>query len=149
MDDVFGLALQDHLDGKTAGTISVRRDDGFVDTHDAGLYFAAEPQAHEASVLKAVAGPVLDIGCGAGRHVLWLQAAGVDVAGLDISPGAVQVCRRRGCQRHCWGGVGRSIRWIRGRLPHRNRTSLCNTHCLGPACAGAGRRERGQALWVG
>ena len=99
MDDVFGLALQDHLDGKTAGTISVRRDDGFVDTHDAGLYFAAEPQAHEASVLKAVAGPVLDIGCGAGRHVLWLQAAGVDVAGLDISPGAVQVCRRRGCQR--------------------------------------------------
>lgn len=99
MEDVFGLALRDHLDGKTTGAISVCRDDGFVDTHDAGLYFAAAPQAHEASVLKAVAGPVLDIGCGAGRHVLWLQAAGVDVTGLDVSPGAVQVCRRRGCQR--------------------------------------------------
>ncbi len=38
----------------------------------------------------------MDIGCGAGRHTLYLQHKGFDVLGIDISPLAVKVCKLRG-----------------------------------------------------
>jgi SAM-dependent methyltransferase len=43
-----------------------------------------------------VKGRVLDIGCGAGRFMLHLKAHGHEVTGIDISPGAIEVCRLRG-----------------------------------------------------
>jgi SAM-dependent methyltransferase len=39
---------------------------------------------------------VLDIGCGAGRVALHLQQRGLDVVGIDNSPGAVEASRRCG-----------------------------------------------------
>jgi len=39
---------------------------------------------------------VLDVGCGAGRFMLWLRERGHEVTGIDVSPGAIQVCRERG-----------------------------------------------------
>ena len=39
---------------------------------------------------------ILDIGAGSGRAAIALQAMGRQVVALDVSPGAVEVCRRRG-----------------------------------------------------
>ncbi|MBB5897733.1 class I SAM-dependent methyltransferase [Kutzneria kofuensis] len=39
-------------------------------------------------------GPVADIGCGPGRVAIYLHKLGVDVFGIDLSPGMVEVARR-------------------------------------------------------
>jgi hypothetical protein len=41
-------------------------------------------------------GPVLDLGCGAGRASLYLQQRGLEVTAVDHSAGAIEVSRRRG-----------------------------------------------------
>ena len=47
-------------------------------------------------VLDHARGPVLDVGCGPGRHVHALARRGVLALGIDISPTAVALARRRG-----------------------------------------------------
>ena len=78
----------------------VERDDGFIDASKLGtaLYLAPFGRwpAHHRRAMRFVRGRVLDVGCGAGRVCLHLQARGHDVVGVDVSPGAVEVCRRRG-----------------------------------------------------
>lgn len=44
--------------------------------------------------LRAQLGPVADVGCGPGRISAHLAERGVDVLGLDLSPGMVDVARR-------------------------------------------------------
>ena len=41
-----------------------------------------------------VDGPVVDVGCGAGRMTAYLDGLGLDVVGIDLSPGMVAVARR-------------------------------------------------------
>jgi SAM-dependent methyltransferase len=48
------------------------------------------------AVLGRAVGPVLDIGCGPGRHVLALAERGVVALGIDITPAALDLARRRG-----------------------------------------------------
>ncbi|MDR6319305.1 class I SAM-dependent methyltransferase [Actinoplanes couchii] len=48
-----------------------------------------------AEVLRArPAGPVADVGCGPGRISGYLREQGLDVFGIDLSPGMVEVARR-------------------------------------------------------
>jgi SAM-dependent methyltransferase len=47
-------------------------------------------------VLEHARGPVLDVGCGPGRHVHALARRGVLAVGIDVSPTAVALARRRG-----------------------------------------------------
>ena len=47
-------------------------------------------------LLDRAVGPVLDIGCGPGRHVLALARRGVDCLGIDVTPSAVRLARSRG-----------------------------------------------------
>jgi SAM-dependent methyltransferase len=76
----------------------VERDDGLVNGVLAAPYLAEPDQwpGHDHRALDRVRGRVLDIGVGGGRVALALQERGVPVTGLDISPGAVEVCRARG-----------------------------------------------------
>src|SRR5439155_25169192 len=59
--------------------------------------FRRWPKAERAA-MRYVRGRVLDVGCGAGRVALHLQERGHDVVGIDLSPGAVEVARRRGAK---------------------------------------------------
>jgi SAM-dependent methyltransferase len=67
----------------------------------AARWFFAEhadwPEA-EGHAFEFVRGRVLDIGAGAGRHSIESARRGLDVVAIDISPGAVEVCRRRGIE---------------------------------------------------
>ena len=50
----------------------------------------------ERALLAGVEGPVIDLGCGPGRLVVDLAARRVPALGIDLSPDAVQLARRRG-----------------------------------------------------
>jgi SAM-dependent methyltransferase len=56
------------------------------------------PDAAEETVLERAVGPVLDIGCGVGRHVVALRARGVRAVGVEISSVAVAIARERGAE---------------------------------------------------
>ncbi len=55
--------------------------------------------ALEQSALQHCRGSILDIGCGAGSHSLYLQRQGMEVTGLDESPKALEVAAKRGLGR--------------------------------------------------
>jgi len=52
--------------------------------------------SEDEGLLDRAIGPVLDIGCGPGRHVLALARRGVDCLGIDVTPSAVRLARSRG-----------------------------------------------------
>jgi len=91
VDDAFGAALLAEADE------IVERDDGFIQAGKFG-YFAPVRRwpAVERRALRYVRGRVLDVGVGAGRVAFELQKRGHEVVGIDVSPGAVEVARRRG-----------------------------------------------------
>lgn len=99
--DAHGHALYDYLKDES-GYVLVERDDGYFDpTFSAGIYFTEydEWSEHVKKALQYVRGTVLDIGCGAGRHSLWLQKNGFKVTGIDVSPLSVEVCKLRGLKK--------------------------------------------------
>ncbi|MFF5084645.1 class I SAM-dependent methyltransferase [Actinoplanes sp. NPDC000266] len=76
----------------------IERDDGLINGAPADHYLAApgDWQPHDHRALRLCRGHVLDIGVGAGRTAVELQKRGMAVTGLDTSPGAIEIARRRG-----------------------------------------------------
>jgi SAM-dependent methyltransferase len=98
LQDAFGHAMHDHFTGQ-GGFEIIERDDGFFSTSPGPRHYFLEHAdwpACEQGAMAYVRGRVLDVGCGAGRHALYLQAQGLEVLGIDVSPLAIQVCRARG-----------------------------------------------------
>lgn len=96
--DAVGHLLLDHLEGRDAYEV-YERDDGYVAVGGGpASYFAPFEtwSIDEREALRHAHGRVLDVGCGAGRVALHLQERGHEVVGIDASPLAVEVCRRRG-----------------------------------------------------
>jgi SAM-dependent methyltransferase len=99
MKDLFGKAILDYQTNNspqnliTETTIS-EEDEMSVDY----LFrnFSAMPKL-EQEALEISKGKVLDVGCGAGSHSLYLQEErNLDVTAIDISKNAVEACQLRG-----------------------------------------------------
>jgi SAM-dependent methyltransferase len=99
--DAYGHAVFDYLNGM-GGFEIVQRDDGyFGPSGGPAAYLSTYKDWHpeQRKAMRCVRGRVLDIGCGAGRHSLYLQEKGFEVLGIDTSPLALKACRLRGLKR--------------------------------------------------
>ncbi|MFN2606668.1 MAG: class I SAM-dependent methyltransferase [Acidimicrobiales bacterium] len=75
--------------------LCLRAVDGALARPD-GARWLENPAPEEEAVLDLAIGPVLDVGCGPGRHLTALATRGVMALGLDITPSAVHLARTRG-----------------------------------------------------
>jgi SAM-dependent methyltransferase len=101
-EDAYGKQLLAQFQSGAPTAEIIERDDRFVTTgSEAGLYFRNYKQWSplERRAIKLAKGRILDIGCGAGRHSLYLQEKSFDVTAIDVSPGAVKVCKLRGLKK--------------------------------------------------
>lgn len=119
LGDAFGQALLDHLEhGPDGRGHFIERDDGLLEAMDPGHFFSAESEwsAVAAAVSDRAGSRVLDVGAGAGRYALPLQKTGHEVVALDVSVGAIEVCRRRGVRETFVGTVFELAETDRGRF---------------------------------
>lgn len=97
-EDTFGQEMWACYKREEASEI-VERDDGYFNASPKGpgSYFSEyeDWDLIDRKAMEFVKGRVLDIGCGAGRHSLYLQKMGFDVLGIDSSPLAIRVCKLR------------------------------------------------------
>lgn len=76
-------------------TAQLRADDGTIVELDLDRWHEP-PNVEELELLDRVRGPVIDLGCGPGRHVIALGQRGVPALGVDAAPAAVATARARG-----------------------------------------------------
>lgn len=99
--DAQGRAMYDYFKGKQVSEI-IERDDGYIDASEGPKTYLSEYKdwpKHLQQAIKYAKGKVLDIGCGAGRHSLYLQNKSFDVFGIDVSSYALKVCKLRGLKK--------------------------------------------------
>ncbi len=103
--DIFGDALLDYHKGHFTEDIktylTLYADGGIIeDVLPLAYLFRSyrEMPFLEQKALALCYGDVLDVGCGAGSHSLYLQNKGLQVLALDRSKGAIETCRLRGVQ---------------------------------------------------
>lgn len=96
--DILGKALLDELYNGPAPNLSISTSLGTEEELSPSYFFRSYEQMPELErlALDLSTGPVLDIGCGAGSHCLYLQKRGLECLGMDHSPGAIQVAAERG-----------------------------------------------------
>jgi SAM-dependent methyltransferase len=103
--DAYGAELWDYYTTKQDKREVVERDDHFIannrDGYGGRVYFSdyKDWTPVEQKAIAHAWGRVLDVGCGAGRHALYLQKKGLDVRGIDASPLAIRICKLRGLKK--------------------------------------------------
>ncbi|MBL4662305.1 MAG: class I SAM-dependent methyltransferase [Flavobacteriaceae bacterium] len=98
MQDLLGSALLDYFTGNYSEDIltetSISEEDALPLPYLFRSY--AEMPPLEQKALDVATGTVLDVGCGAGSHSLYLQDKGLKVLAIDVSKGAIEVTKQRG-----------------------------------------------------
>jgi SAM-dependent methyltransferase len=92
---LLATAVQHSAGGGPPHGGALRFMDGRVEPLPLGRWLGPVDEVDE-QILARVADPVLDIGCGPGRHIAAVQAAGRVGLGIDLSPVAVSITRGRG-----------------------------------------------------
>jgi SAM-dependent methyltransferase len=96
----------------TADRLGLHTEDGRVLSLDVHRWLAPADAADH-TVLERCTSPTLDVGCGPGRFVAALNAAGIAALGLDIADTAVSLTRHR--------GVPAVLRSVFGQVPGEGR----------------------------
>ena len=103
--DIFGKALQTYFQNPEKQNLTTWTNLTEEDDVPISYFFRLydEMPALEQKALALASGKILDVGCGSGSHSLYLQnQRALDVTGLDISEGAIEVAKERGVkQTHC------------------------------------------------
>jgi SAM-dependent methyltransferase len=100
--DVFGQAINDYYtQDQVNAKVIVHTDDFDDDEIPVDYLFRTYPEMPklEQLALQKVRGKVLEIGCGAGSHALYLQEKKLDVTPIDISPLAIEIAQKRGLKK--------------------------------------------------
>ena len=97
--DIFGIAIHnffDHADDEDIVVHSPDFDDDIIPVAYLFRSYSEMPPL-EKKALEMCFGKVLDVGCGAGSHALYLQNdRKLEVLAVDTSEGACEVARKRG-----------------------------------------------------
>lgn len=99
MKDLFGQAVLDYQQGNYTEDIKTETTISEEDVLPLPYLFRSFTQMPdlEQKALQLAKGKVLEVGCGAGSHGLYLQnERGLEVHSIDISPKAIEVCKLRG-----------------------------------------------------
>jgi len=98
MKDLFGKAILDFQTNNSPEDLVTETNISETDEMSVAYLFRSfnEMPKIEQKALQLAKGKILDVGCGAGSHSLYLERKGFDSTAIDISPNAVKACRLRG-----------------------------------------------------
>jgi SAM-dependent methyltransferase len=98
MKDLFGKAILDFQTNNDPQALITETTISESDEMDVAYLFRNFDQmpAIEQRALQLCKGTILDVGCGAGSHSLYLQQQNLDVTSIDSSENAIKACRLRG-----------------------------------------------------
>ena len=98
MLDLFGRAILDYQTNNEPQDLITETNISEADEMSVAYLFRSfnEMPKLEQKALHLSKGKILDVGCGAGSHSLYLQEKGFDVTSIDISENAIQACQLRG-----------------------------------------------------
>lgn len=98
MKDLFGKAILDYQTNNSPEDLITETSISEADEMRVAYLFRGfdEMPKIEQKALELSKGKVLDVGCGAGSHSLYLQEKGFDVTSIDISKNAIKACQLRG-----------------------------------------------------
>jgi len=101
MKDLFGKAILDYQTHNSPEDLITETSISEADEMSVAYLFRsfAEMPQLEQKALQLATGKVLDVGCGAGSHALYLQEKGFDVTAIDISANAIKTCELRGLKK--------------------------------------------------
>lgn len=129
IEDVFGKAIMDFQKGKNAIIETYSSIGGWDELPVKYLFrsFQEMPDI-EQTALQLAFGKILDLGCGAGSHSLYLQNQEFMVKPIDISDGAIKVCKERGLDHaemvNLWDLKGKQFNTI---LALMNGAGICGS----------------------
>ena len=99
MKDLFGKAILDYQTNNNPEDIITETSISEADDMSVSYLFRSykEMPKLEQKALQLAKGKVLDVGCGAGSHALYLQnERKLEVTAIDISENAIEACKLRG-----------------------------------------------------